>query len=148
MPTHNLVHFNLAIARESLDHPRMAGFVEQIEVINQMARNVAGFVCMVDADVDEVARLFGSANALANMTVWRSVDALRAFTYQGSHANALKLRAEWFLPSLGPAYVLWWMPSDERPTLSDAKNRLAHLAADGPTASAFTFASEFAPPSS
>jgi hypothetical protein len=145
--THNLVHFNLAIAREPLDHPVMAGFVSQVEAINQLARHAPGFVWMSEGDADDAVRLFGEPKALLNATVWRSVDALKAFTYSGQHAVALKRRSEWFVPPQGPAYVLWWITITERPTFVEAKKRLALLSQNGPTPSAFSFKVVFEAPS-
>lgn len=144
--TRLLVHFNLAIARKPLDHPLMAGFVSQVEAVNQLAREAPGFVWMSEGNADDAAHLFGDPKALLNATVWRSVDALKAFTYGGQHAAALKRRAEWFLPPQGPAYVLWWIANTERPTFAEAKNRLAILSEHGPTSVAFTFKAAFGPP--
>ncbi len=37
----------------------------------------------------------------------------------------------------GPHFVMWWIPVGHVPTMTEAKERLAHLAANGPSDYAF-----------
>jgi hypothetical protein len=142
----HVAHFNLAIAREPLDHPGMNGFVEQLEPVNQLARSSRGFVWAPEGDeAGNPAAVFGSDRAVPNLSVWRSLEKLRRFVYEGLHAGALKRKSEWFEAPRGPAYVLWWMPIGDRPDLVEAKRRLEHLSVHGPTPEAFTFAEAFDP---
>jgi hypothetical protein len=41
--------------------------------------------------------------------------------------------------------TLWWIPAGHIPSIAEAKERLAHLEAHGPTATAFTFKAMFTP---
>jgi hypothetical protein len=41
--------------------------------------------------------------------------------------------------------ALWWVPAGHIPGVDEAKKRLAHLAAHGPTEFAFTFQNVFQP---
>ena len=41
--------------------------------------------------------------------------------------------------------ALWWVPQGHRPSVDEAKKRLAHLEANGPTQFAFTFTKSFLP---
>ena len=142
----HLAHFNLAIAREPLDHPRMAGFVEQLEPVNQLARASRGFVWAPEGDeAGNPAAVFGNERALPNLSVWRSLEDLRRFVYEGLHAGALNRRGEWFEASRGPSYVLWWTPVGDRPDLAEAKRRLEHVSLHGSTQHAFTFTETFDP---
>ena len=144
--THHLVHFSLAIAREPLDHPSMAESVEQLEPVNQLARASRGFVWAPEGDeAGNATAIFGSGRALANLSVWRSLEDLRRFVYEGLHAGALKRTNEWFEAPRGPAYVLWWMPVGDRPDLVEARRRLERLSLHGPTPDAFTFTEVFDP---
>jgi hypothetical protein len=43
---------------------------------------------------------------------------------------------------------LWWIRAGELPSLEDARERIEHLRAHGPTPQAFTFKASFAPPDS
>lgn len=144
--SHHLVHFNLAIAREPLDHPRMAVFVEQLEPVNQLARASRGFVWAPEGDeAGNATAVFGNARALPNLSVWRSLEDLRRFVYEGLHARALNRRSDWFEAARDPAYVLWWTPIGHRPDLAEAKRRLEHLTLHGSTPDAFTFTEAFDP---
>ncbi len=80
------------------------------------------------------------------MSVWESVDTLRAYVYAAGHASVLRRRRKWFAP-LGSAHlVLWWVPAGHRPTLDEARARLDQLDAAGSTAEAFTLRVAFDPP--
>ena len=41
---HDLVHFNLAVARHAFDDARMAGFVSQLDAVNRLAQASPGFI--------------------------------------------------------------------------------------------------------
>jgi len=41
----------------------------------------------------------------------------------------------------GPHFVMWWIPVGHVPTMTEAKERLAHLAANGPSGYAFSWES-------
>ena len=79
------------------------------------------------------------------MSVWEGLDALRAYVYETAHAEVLRQRREWFEKFDGVFLALWWVPPGHRPTLGEAKERLAHLAEHGPSAFAFTFREPFPP---
>ena len=143
-----LAHANLARARGPLDGPRMAAFVRAVGPVNALAERAAGFVWRFrDEDDPEVAaRVFGAPDLVLNLSVWTSVDALRAFTYGGAHSGYLLRRAAWFAPTDHPPYVLWWVEDGHRPTPEEARDRLARLGAGGPSPQAFTFSDPYAPP--
>ena len=145
--THHLAHFNLAIARKALDHPNMAEFVGRLEPVNQLARTSRGFVWAPEGDeAGNATAVFEDERALPNLSVWRSLEDLRRFVYEGPHAKALDRRGEWFEAPRGSAYVLWWIRAGDRPDLNEAKRRLKHLTAHGPTPHAFTFTEAFDAP--
>ena len=72
------------------------------------------------------------------MSVWESVEALRAYVYGDAHVAVLRRRREWFERLGEPETALWWVPAGTMPTVADAEERLAHLRAHGPTPRAFT----------
>jgi hypothetical protein len=143
---YDLVHFNFAIAKQPLDHPEMVGFTGQLDAVNRLAASSPGFVWTpADGEAGDAVATFGDPRVLANMSTWQSLEDLRRFTYGGQHGTALRQRRDWFETPNGPAYVLWWVSSGHRPDWEEAKNRLAHLAANGPTPEAFTFTHAFRP---
>jgi hypothetical protein len=145
--TYHLAQLNLAIAREALDHPRMADFVAQLEPVNELARASRGFVwAPAGEEAGSATAVFGSERALPNLSVWASLEDLHQFVYQGLHAQVLERRSEWFEKPRGPAYVLWWVLAGHRPDLAEAKQRLEYLAVHGPTPWAFSFTEPFPAP--
>jgi hypothetical protein len=59
--------------------------------------------------------------------------------------QALRQRHDWFEKFDGPFLALWWIPAGHRPSIDEAKKRLARLATDGPTPFAFTFRNLYPP---
>ena len=82
---------------------------------------------------------------LINMSVWSSLEALRAFTYDTDHVGILRRRREWFERLATAHLVLWWVPVGHTPTVEEALARLDHLRQHGPTPTAFTFRTPFEP---
>ena len=90
--------------------------------------------------------MYGEPGILFNLSVWESVETLFTYTYRGPHAKMMQSRRDWFGEMDGPNYALWWLPSDQLPTLEEGKNRIRHLAENGPTEYAFTFKQSFLNP--
>jgi hypothetical protein len=84
---------------------------------------------------------------IGHLSVWTSLEALRAFVYAGDHRDFLRRRAEWFEPPAAPIVVRWWVRAGTIPTVREALDRLERLRRDGPTPEGFSFRSTF-PPSS
>lgn len=87
----------------------------------------------------------GELTMIQTLSVWRSVETARQFTYEGLHRGALKQRADWFVKAAWPGYVLWWVADDALPTWSDGVRRLEALHDNGPAPSGFSFAKPFDP---
>lgn len=137
---YHLIHANVAVMRAPFDDPIMADFIAWADEIDELASNSAGFLTM-PTPPDEGA-LFEEP-VLLNLSIWDSVENLRAFTYHGRHARALDRRLEWFVQYKGPNYVLFWAPAGHIPSEREIKDRLDHLAENGPTPYAFTFEQSF-----
>jgi len=56
----------------------------------------------------------------------------------------LRRRAEWF-HRVSAAVALWWVTGGHRPTTAEAEERVPHLRAHGPTATAFDLRTIVAP---
>jgi hypothetical protein len=147
---HHLAQVNVARMREPLGSPRLASFVAALDPINTLADSARGFVWRLqteDGDATSI-RAFDDDLMLVNMSVWESFEALGDFVYRSDHAGVMRRRREWF-ELMETAYVaLWWIEAGHLPTLLEAKERLEHLEAHGPTAFAFTFRTPFSPPGS
>lgn len=147
--THDLAALNIAKLSYPLDDPRMSDFVDNLDPINALGDESTGSIWRYQtADGDATAeRIFDDEDVLLNLTVWESIDALHAFTYQFQHIEFLRRRREWFgaLEDL-PVVTLWWIPAGTRPTLAAARARAEHLRDKGPTPDAFTFRIRFPHP--
>lgn len=147
MTAYQLAQLNLAHMQTSLDDPSMADFVTNLVRINQLGAQSPGFVWILEDESGTATALrpFGD-DILINLTVWESIDALYQYTYYSDHAELFRRRREWFHKHSTPMVVLWWIPAGQRPTVEDARERLEHLRAHGPTPYAFTFKQRFDPP--
>ena len=72
-----------------------------------------------------------------NLSVWESVEAFERFVWQTVHKRFYGRRPEWFDAMDAPHFVMWWVPAGHLPTLDEAKERLEHLTAHGPSDYAF-----------
>lgn len=143
---YHLAQLNIARMVAPLDDPVMADFVAQLDAINAIADNAAGFVWRLQSDEGDATsiRAFDDNFLLVNMSVWESIDALRQYTYQSDHAKLLRRRKEWFSKIIdSPTMVMWWVPAGHTPTVTEAKAKLEHLHQHGPTPHAFTFKQPF-----
>ena len=145
---YHLAQFNLARAKAPLDDPRMRGFVEQLLPINALADQDPGHVWRLHTDTGDATAIRAypdDPSLLLTLSVWSSIEALFDFTYRGPHAEVMRDRTEWFRAIEEYYIVLWHVPAWARPSLEEAKDRLAHLRAHGPTPRAFTFKVQFSP---
>lgn len=147
MPYH-LAQINVSRALAPLESPVMADFVAALDRINAVAESSDGFLWRLQADDGNALAIRADDDPLVvvNMSVWRDVESLHAYTFRSDHAAQLKQRRRWFEPPDGPMVALFWWPAGEPPSLTEGLARLAHLKAHGPTAKAFDFKHPYAPP--
>jgi hypothetical protein len=137
----HLAQVNIARMRDALESPTMAGFAARLDEINALADRSPGFVWRLQSEAGNATymRPYDDERILFNLSVWESVEALRAYVYQSAHVELLRRRHEWFTRFDGAYQALWWVPMGHRPSVDEAKKRLARLERDGPTPFAFTF---------
>ncbi|WIF65265.1 DUF3291 domain-containing protein [Metapseudomonas otitidis] len=138
--THHLAQLNIARMKAPLDSPVMADFVANLARINGLAEASPGYLWRLQDESGDATALrpFGD-DVVVNLSLWRDLDSLKAFTYQGAHTEMLKRRGEWF-DRLGEAHqVLWWVPAGHLPDVHEAARRLARLQEEGAGPEAFTF---------
>jgi len=138
----HLAQYNIARARASLNDPLLRDFVAAITRVNEAAEASPGFVWRLkdeNGGSSSYVQAYDDERMLVNLSVWETMEALRAYTYSAPHLQILRRRAEWFEPHRGPSLVLWWIEPGHAPTVAEADERLQHLAANGPDDYAFTF---------
>jgi len=147
MSQFHIAQINIARMKAQLDDPLMAGFVARLDEINALADRSAGFVWRLQAPEGNATYLrpYDDDRILVNMSIWETVEALKQFVYHSVHSELLRHRQQWF-EKFGEMYLaLWWVPAGHVPGIDEAKKRLAHLQAHGPTQFAFTFKAVFPP---
>ncbi|MES2625968.1 MAG: DUF3291 domain-containing protein [Pseudomonadota bacterium] len=147
MPRYFLAQLNIAQMKEPLDSPSMADFVNNLDRINALAEQSQGFVWRLKDETGNATtqRPFGD-DIVVNMSVWMDVTSLSNYAFKSAHTEIMKRRREWF-ERMPEAYsVLWWIPADHRPSVSEAKERLHHYREFGATAHAFNFSKPFPSP--
>jgi uncharacterized protein DUF3291 len=147
MAKYHIAQVNIGRIRAELDDPIMAGFVNRLDEINALADASPGFVWRLQTNQGNATyfRPFEDERTLLNMSVWETLEQLRHFVYQTMHVELLRQRYAWFEKFAGAYAALWWVPSAHIPGIDEAKRRLAHLEAHGPTQFAFTFNSVIMP---
>lgn len=148
MDVAHLAQVNIAVAREPLDAPLLEEFVAALVPVNQRAEAAPGFVWRMqtgEGDALGVRGFGGDPRLIINLTVWETLDALRAFAYRDPvHLAVMRQRRRWF-ERLDLSLVLWWVPAGHLPTVPEAEARLQHLGDHGASPYAFSFASPFGP---
>ncbi len=145
-PMH-VAELNVGRTVAPIDDPALADFVANLERINALGDASPGFVWRLQDEFGAATtiRAYDDPLMIVNLTVWDSIEALRTFTYRTGHVDYVRRRREWFAPLDGPSLVLWWVPAGHRPTVQEARARLDHLAAEGPSPAAFTLKTTFPP---
>ncbi len=147
MTRYHVAEVNIARMKFPLESPELADFVARLDEINALADTAPGFVWRFQTAEGNATYLrpYDDDRILFNLSVWESVDALKQFTYKTAHAELLRARKSWFEHFQGQFLALWWVPEGHIPSIDEAKQRLAHLEANGPSQFAFTF-KEIHPP--
>ena len=134
----HLVQLNIATLQHPLDDPRIADFVDALPMVNEAGEQSPGYVWRLQSDGGNATdiKVFDDPLVIVNLTVWESLEALKAFAYRGVHRDFFRRRAEWFVPG-STRTALWWTPAGSLPTTDDAKRRLEFVDAFGASPYAF-----------
>ena len=143
----HLAQINIGRMKGPLDGPVMAGFMARLDDLNALADRSPGFVWRLQGEAGNNTDLrpYEDERIIVNMSVWETIDHLRAYVYATPHAELLKQRRDWFEKPEGLILALWWIPGGHIPSIDEATTRLASLEPHGPTQFAFTFKTTFPP---
>ena len=145
--TYHLAQLNIAHMKgESVEDPIMADFVANIQRINAIAESDPAFLWRLVDESSDPTNPFRDPRMLVNLSVWKSIDALKLFVYKSDHVEIMRRKKEWFQHLEAMHMVLWYVHVGHTPTLAEAKHRLDLLREIGPSAAAFHFGKVFAPP--
>jgi hypothetical protein len=116
-----------------------------LDRVNGLGKRTPGFVWMMAGSGEPgtgntETKIGGDPRFVANLTVWRDVEALEAFVWRTVHRQFYARRREWFEVLGRMHFVMWRVPVGHRPSLEEGLERLAHLEAHGDTDHAFGWA--------
>src|SRR4051812_42391138 len=97
----------------AIDDPVMNEFADNLDRVNALAENSAGFVWRLKDGSNKATSVspFDDEQAILSMSVWENLESLETFTYKTVHTDFLKRRKEWF-HRFGKVYLtLWWVPT-------------------------------------
>ena len=144
----HLAQVNIGRLRAPIDDPIMDGFRTQLDPINALADRSPGSSGGCRPKTATPRR----SGRTPTTTAWRSTcrcgnrsrrcssSSIGARTWDRCATQAV-VRTD-----RGPILVLWWVPAGHIPTIAEAKERLDHLKAHGPSPEAFTFRTPFPAP--
>jgi hypothetical protein len=144
----HLAQINIGRLVAPIDDPRIHGFVSQLDPVNKLADESPGFVWRLQSSSGNATDVAYNDDPLmiVNMSVWESIEALKAFVYQSRHIGVFRDRAKWFEKMELPHYCLWWVPEGHIPTVAEGRVRLECYQKNGSTAEAFWFQEPFPAP--
>lgn len=131
-----LYQFNVALMRAPYTDPLWDEWKRLVPIVHQQAECAQGFVANYDGTVTELGYLAPYPRdplVMGNLSAWTSEDALKAFTFSGTHGKMMKHRTKWFAPwRRGVHYIALWWDLPGKFNLEQAKRKLAMLQAHGP----------------
>lgn len=142
----HIAHMNWGRLLFDWDDPRVAEFVDNLDLVNGIAARAKGFVWrMNDSDMEAVQTdstgVFGDDPLVAStLSVWETNKDLSDFVHHTVHAGFMAKVGEWQEQLDETTYVLWPIDAGHRPDMIEAKEKLDMLAANGPSAEAYDFA--------
>ncbi|HKA00832.1 MAG TPA: DUF3291 domain-containing protein [Candidatus Solibacter sp.] len=148
MNKYHVAQVNMGRIKAPVEHPSMAGFMSRLDELNGLADRSPGFVWRLQTDAGNATyfRPYPEDDRiLLNMSVWEDIESLKHYVFRTVHAELLRQRHEWFEKFAGTYTALWWVPAGHRPSIDEAKKRVAYLDAKGPSEYAFTFQKTFPP---
>ena len=148
MTEFQLAQINVAKAVAEMETEVMHGFVSRLEEINALADHAPGFVWRLQSEEGDATSIsvFDDALLLVNISVWDSIESLKAFVYRSVHVELIQDREAWFSKMASAHQALWWIPAGHIPTEAEGKEKLEQIREHGPTQEAFTFGRPFPSP--
>jgi hypothetical protein len=138
---YHLAEVNIGRILGPMDSPVMAEFAANLNRINALAEDSPGFVWRLQDESNNATSIPVTEDRflIVNLSVWRTIDELFAFTYRSAHTEYVRRRGEWFERMREMILACWYVPVGHEPTVAEAMERIARIRAHGPSPYAFTF---------
>ncbi len=140
---HHLAEFNFGELRHDWDDPRVAEFVNGLDLVNDLAARSPGFVWRLSDDemdheqTDETGAFGGNPRMASTLSVWQDAGSLKHFVWNTVHRQFYEKRALWYDAVGNSNLVMWWVPVGHRPGVADGLARFARLRDFGASDAAF-----------
>jgi GNAT superfamily N-acetyltransferase len=137
----HVAQINIGTMVAPTDDPRVAEFMDALERVNAVADAAPGFVWRLQTESGNATeiQMFPNPLTLVNMSVWETVDALKAYVYRTEHMEFFRRRAAWFEHD-AKRVAIWHVPAGTIPQLDEAVRRVEFLERNGASPYAFGFA--------
>lgn len=131
-----------------LQDPIMAEFAAALDEVNLTADKSPGFVWRLQTSSGNATdiRAYSDSKMLVNLSVWQSLESLKAYVYQSLHGEFFIKRRKWFERYQGEHFCMWWVPAGYLPTVEEGKAKLEYLALYGDSPESFTFVKPYLAP--
>ncbi len=141
----HIAQINVGTTLYPMDDARMSGFMNQLDDINALADQSAGFVWRLQSESGNATDIDVGGPPLfaVNMSVWTSAEALFEFVYKSAHRPVMTDRRQWFERPDGAYQALWWIRAGHIPTAEEGLARLEILKSAGPSPQAFNFKTKY-----
>lgn len=144
----HLAQINIARLIAAPDDPEVAEFFAELDRINALADDSAGFVWRLQDEAGNATAIQPTPDErlLVNMSVWADAESLFDFVYRSAHTPVMAKRRQWFDRYDGAYQALWWVKAGHQPTVEEGLGKLWVLDRYGPGPHAFTFKAQFPVP--
>lgn len=144
----HLAQINVALMKAPLDDPLMVEFANALHEVNSTADRSPGFIWRLQTASGNATdiRAYSDPKMLVNLSVWQDVASLKTYVYKTLHGEFFVRRRQWFEKYSDEHFAMWWIPAGHQPTVEEGKVKLQHLASQGDSLAAFTFAKPYPPP--
>ncbi|MBU2328990.1 MAG: DUF3291 domain-containing protein [Alphaproteobacteria bacterium] len=155
--SHHLAVYNFGIHVDSSESVAVRGFALREPLNFAAAERAPGFIARSGYQGVPGPRSWGQlvfprflsqhsgGAGVSQLSLWRDLESLMAFTYTGVHADALKHARHWNVVQEWPPMVLFWVPAGQRPEWKDGVERLEMLVDHGSGPQCFTFKEPYGP---
>lgn len=138
----HLAELNIGRLLAPTDDPRVAEFMNNLDLINGLGKRMPGFVWMMEGSGEPgqgntEACIDGDPQFVANLSVWETPEQLQTYVFDTVHAKFMTRGKEWFESLVQMHFVMWWVPEGTKPTLDDALDKLRQREENGDSEEAF-----------
>ncbi|WP_370339129.1 DUF3291 domain-containing protein [Parvularcula marina] len=137
-----LAELNIGRLVAPTDDPRVKDFMDNLDFINGLGKQMPGFVWMMEGSGEPGqgntdAAVSDDPQTVANLTVWEDAASLETFVWGTVHKKFYERRQEWFELMGEMHFVMWWVPDGHQPTLEEAMAKLEYRRQHGDSNEAF-----------